>query len=75
MYMISQVSPQHNSSRMSLPMFKDGDNKLSSSYVWFGAVFRYGQRKSLPKKIPSQLHRVDEPRRLDADPYQQLVRG
>ena len=49
MYMISQVSPQHNSSRMSLPMFKDGDNKLSSSYVWFGAVFRYGQRKSLPK--------------------------
>ena len=51
MYMISQVSPQHNSSRMSLPMFKDGDNKLSSSYVWFGAVFRYGQRKSLPKKF------------------------
>ena len=34
-----------------MPIFKDGPQKLSSSYKWFGGVFRYGVRPILAKKV------------------------
>ena len=47
----SQVSTCKNTARLQMSIFKDGSQKLSSSYKWFGGVFRYGLRTVLAKKI------------------------
>ena len=47
----SSICTAKNAARMQMIMFKDGDQKLSSSYNFFGGVFRDGQRIVLSKKI------------------------